>query len=127
MEGEMLSSDEIKRQIIKSTNTSIIKKKMDEKPPGISEDEQIEIGQELEKMTRTPGWAIAEQYMLNKMNLIGLATQNGSDVDKGVAKGFIEFMQWITLCIKRAESILEKEKLKYEAKNVSKDKADKDA
>ena len=114
-----LSSDEIKRQIIQSTSTSPLKRRMEERPPGISEGEQVEIGNELERMTKTSGWAIAEQYMLEKMNLVGLATQDGSDINRGIAKAFIEFMQWINLCIQRKNKILEKERLKYETKSVS--------
>jgi len=119
-----ISSDEIKRQIIKSVNTSPLKKKMNDRPPGITIGEQIEIGNELEKITKTPGWAIAEQYMLDKMNLIGLAIQDGSDVNRGVAKAFIEFMQWINLCIQRKDKILQEERTKHETKNVSKDEAE---
>lgn len=118
-----ISSDEIKRQIIKSVNTSPLKKKMNDRPPGITIGEQIEIGNELEKITKMPGWAIAEQYMLDKMNLIGLAIQDGSDVNRGVAKAFIEFMQWINLCIQRKDKILQEERTKHETKNVSKDEA----
>ncbi len=118
---QSLSSDEIKRQILKSVDTSPIKKRMDKSPPGISIGEQIEIGNELDKMTRMGGWAIVEQYMLDKMNLIGLAVQDGSDLNRGIAKAFIELMQWIKLNIDRRNKLLEQEKIKHEAKNVSKD------
>ena len=118
-----LSSDEIKRQIIKNTDTSPLAKRF-KQAPSITNGEQIEIGMELERVTKMPGWSIAEQYMINRMNLVGLATQDGSDISRGVAKAFIEFMQWIELCIQRKNELLEKENVKHEAKNVPKDEGE---
>jgi len=121
----MLTSADIKRDIIKSADSSVVKKRMEESPPSITEGEQIEIGNNLEAMTKTLGWGIIEEYMLTRMNLVGMATsEKSSDVQRGTAKGFIELMQWIQLCIKRKNFLLEREKAKYEAENVSQDEID---
>jgi len=106
-----LSSAEIKRQILISAGSSEIKKKMDENPPGVSDGEMIEIGQDLENMTKTKGWIVVESYMLRRMNLIGLALSEKENPDhKGMARGFIELMQWIDLAIRKKDDLLQKEK-----------------
>lgn len=118
-----LSSADIKREILMSAKESIVKKKM-ENPPGISEGELIDIGQKLEAVTRMQGWTYIESYMLRRMNLVGLALSDKEQPDqKGIAKGFIELMQWIQIAIEKKDEILQKEKLKYEAKSVSKDES----
>ena len=115
-----LSSAEIKRQILISADKSEIKKKMDENLPGINEGEMIEIGNELEALTRARGWNVVEAYMLRRMNLIGMVLSDKENPDqKGMAKGFIELMQWIHLTIRKRDEILEKEKQKYATKSVS--------
>ena len=119
----MLSSADIKRDIIKNAKHSPINKRMQENPPGISTGEQMEIGNNLEALTKIPGWAIAEQYMLVRMNLVNMAiSENISEVQRGVAKGFIEFMQWIQLNIERKNQLVEQERLKHEkTKDVPQD------
>ena len=109
-----LSSAEIKRQILKSAAKSDIKKRMDANPPGISEGEQIEIGNNLESLTNMAGWALVETYMLRRMDIVGLVLAGEENKDqKGIARGFIELMQWIELMITRGNEIKEKERLKY--------------
>ncbi len=120
-----LSSAEIKRQILMSASSSDIKRKMDKNPPGISEGEQIEMGNDLDAITKMRGWTLIESYMLRQMNLVGLVLSDKELPDqKGIAKAFIELMQWISLVIRRRDEILEKERLKYDTKSVPQDKAD---
>jgi len=115
-----LSSAEIKREILKQAIHSPIRKKM-EAPPGISDGELIELGNDLEGMTKSKGWILVESYMLRRMNLVGLAMADNPDPDqKGIAKGFIELMQWIQLSIQKRDEIVSKEKAKYEAKTIQK-------
>ncbi|MHC4158062.1 MAG: hypothetical protein ACYSSO_03195 [Planctomycetota bacterium] len=115
----MLSSAEIKREIIKSANTSVVAKRMKKGPPSITEGEQIELGNNLEALTKTTGWAIIEEYMLARMNLVSMAVEDKlDDMRRGVAKGFIEMMQWIHLSIKTKNILIEKERLEHESKNI---------
>ena len=108
-----------------SAGNSDIKKRMDQNPQGISDGEFIEIGNDLEAITRMRGWTIIESYMLRVMNLVGLALSEKENPDqKGIARGFIEMMQWIQLSIQRKDEILEKEKQKHVAKSVSKDETE---
>jgi len=116
-----LSSAEIKRQILMGAANSPLRKRM-EQPPGISEGELIELGNDLEAVTKQRGWTIIESYMLRRMNLVGLAMAEQPDPDqKGIAKGFIELMQWITLSIAKRNELLENERLKHETKSVPKE------
>jgi len=123
---QTIPSAEIKRQILMAADSSPVKKKMDQSPPGISEGEQVEWGNDLEAVTKMRGWVFIESYMMRRMNLVGLvmSDEKDSSTQKGVAKAFIELMQWIHLTIKRRDEILEKEKLKYEAKDVSQDEGE---
>ena len=108
-----LSSAEIKRQILMSAGQSDIKKRF-ENPPGISEGELLEIGNNLKAVTKMNGWIWIESYMLKHMNLVGLALSDKEMPDqKGIAKGYINLMQVIQLHIQKAEEIEEKERLKY--------------
>ena len=119
-----LSGAEIKRQILMSAGSSEIKRKLDANPPGISDGEYIEIGNELERVTKMPGWALIENFMIRRMNIVGLVfedTEKNKDL-KGIAKGYMELMQYIQLMIEKRDSILEKEKIKYETKNVPENK-----
>lgn len=116
------SSADIKRQILLGAKESPVKKRMD-KPEGISEGEIIEIGNALESVTKMPGWTMIESYMIRRMNLIGLVMGNQKTVDpdqKGVAKGYMELMQWIEIMVSRRNEILEKERREHgKAETVS--------
>ena len=115
----MLSSADIKRQIIQSAKGSI-RKQPKQLPEGITEGDILEIGKALESMTKTAGWAAVEEYMLKRSNLIDLAIQeNPSPLVRGTAKGYIELMQWVEHTITQKNEIQERERLKHETKNVS--------
>ena len=117
----MLSSADIKRDIIKMADTAVVQKRM-KTTTGITEGEQMELGKALEATTNTTGWAAIEEYMLARMNLVGMAVDEKlSDVQRGVAKGFIEMMQWIHWSIKQKNILIEKERLKHETENVPED------
>jgi len=112
----MLSSADIKREIIKEAANSSIRKRVESLPVGMTEEDQMEIGNALESTTKTAGWTMVESYMLTRMNLVGMAIdEKSSEVKRGTAKGFIELMQWVHLAIKQKNDILERNRLKYEA------------
>ena len=115
-----LSSAEIKRQILKSAESSTIKKKMDANPPGISDGERISMGNELESVTKMPGWLIVEAYMLRFIAM----KLNSDKYDEEVfirANAFKDLMHYIELTIQARNELLEKERLGHEAKTVSQD------
>lgn len=119
-----ISSAEIKRQILISAKDSPIKRKMAANPQGVKDGEYIEMGNDLEAITKMRGWALIETYMLRQMNLVGLVLSKEADPDqKGAAKGFIELMQWIHIIISKRDELLEQERMKYETKNVQKNEA----
>ena len=122
----MLSSADIKRQIIAEAPKSAIRKKVESLPEGMTEGDQIEIGNALEATTKTVGWSMIESYMLTRMNLVNMVvSDNSSDVARGTAKGFIEMMQWIHLAIKQKNILVEREKLKYEkAETIPEDESE---
>jgi hypothetical protein len=112
----MLSSSDIKREIIKSASTSPMKKRIAEVPDGVTEGDQVEMGNALEAVTKLAGWAIIENYMITRANVVGMAMkENVNDVTRGTAKGYIELMQWVTLSIERKNEILERERLHEES------------
>jgi hypothetical protein len=112
----MLSSADIKREIIASAATSPVRKRISEVPEGMTEGDQIEIGKALEAVTKLAGWSIIEKYMITRANVVGMAmSDNVSDTIRGIAKGYIELMQWVTLAINRKDEILEKERLHEES------------
>lgn len=120
----MLSSAEIKRQILMGAKESIVKKRM-ENPPGISDGELIEMGNDLEAVTKMKGWIWIESYMLRRMNLVGLALSDKENPDqKGIARGFIELMQYIQLSVEKKDELLTKERVKHEAKTVPKNEGE---
>jgi hypothetical protein len=121
------SSADIKRDIIEAAGkSSAIRKRVDKMvEAGISEGDQIEMGNSLETMTKTPGWAIIEQYMLVRMNLVGMAmSETVSEIQRGQAKAFVELMQYIQLIIKQKNTLMEKERLRHEAEDVPQDESD---
>ena len=112
---------EVKRQILNQASKAPFRERV-ENPPGINEGEILEMGNDLDNLTRTRGWTLVESYMLRRMNLVGLVmNDNPDDNAKGVAKGFIELMQWIQLTIQARDKIIEKEKINHEAKTISQD------
>ena len=119
----MLSSADIKRQIIDEAKNSSIRKKMERLPEGMSEGDQLEIGKALEAVTKMAGWGLIEQYMLARMNLVGMVmSEKTNEMKKGAAAGFIEMMQWIHLSIKQKNEI--QERINNETKTVSKNKGE---
>jgi len=120
-----LSSADIKRQIIQMAGSSDIKKRM-ENPPGIPEGELLDVGNEFKKLTAGKGWLYLEAYMLRRMNLVGMALSDKDNPDqRGMARGYIELLQYVELSIRKAEEIEEKERTKYaKAKNVQEDETD---
>ena len=112
----MLSSADIKREIIASASTSPLKKRIAEVPDGMTEGDQIEIGSALEATTKMAGWSIIEKYMITRANVVGMAmNDNVSEATRGIAKGYIELMQWVKLSIDRKNEILERERLNEES------------
>jgi len=120
----MLSSADLKRQILDSAATGV-RKKPKELPEGITEGDILELGKSLEGMTKMPGWAVVEDFMLRRMNLVGMAMQDtASELTRGIARGYIELMTYVERTIAHKNIIEERERLKHETKDVSKDKDD---
>ncbi len=120
-----LSSADIKRQILMSADKSEFKRKIQENLPGIDEGEMIEIGNQLEAVTKTKGWILVESFMIRRMNIVGLIYADKTDPDqKGIAKGYMDLMQWIELSIQTKNEILSKEKVKHETKDVPKNETE---
>jgi len=120
----MLSSADLKRQILDSASEGV-RKKPKELPEGITEGDILELGKSLEGMTKMPGWAVVEDFMLRRMNLVGMAMQEtASELTRGIARGYIELMTYVERTIAHKNIIEERERLKHETKDVSKDETD---
>jgi len=119
----MLPSAEIKRQIIENARDSVRKRESHEMPEGLTEDKVVEIGKALEIMTKTGGWIHLEAVMFKKADLVNMTIQgNTSELQRGVAKGYLEIIDYVARMIAEKDKILERERLQYEAKTVQKDK-----
>jgi len=116
------SSSSIKRQILKDVKIKPIREKITHRNDTDRDGEIIERGNAFEKMIATEGWQIVEAFLINKMDLMGLAVDDKSgDIEKGVARGYIALLKYIELTIDERDKILEKENLKYaKTKDVSK-------
>lgn len=113
-----LSSADIKRQILVDGSSKPKREEYRNRIQGIPDGEIIEMGNALEAMTKTKGWIYAESYLIRRMNLVGLVFDDKENADsKGLAKGFIEFMQWINHTIQAKNEIIDKENQKREVKH----------
>jgi len=110
----MLSSAEIKRQILMNADKTEIRKHIAAslETGSITEGEIIEMGQELERLVKQKGWAFVEAYMMKRMDIPGLVFGKADPDQKGVAKGYMLLMQYIHQMIKSAKELLDKEKTK---------------
>jgi len=122
----MLSSAQIKRQIIESAKTGPFRRPHEQPDNPMPPGEVIEIGKALEAVTKMAGWAIISQYMEKQEDIIGLITNDKMSeqertMKRGIAAAFIRMDQWIVRCIAEKDKILEEERLKHEAKNVQKE------
>jgi len=115
----MLNSAEIKRQILMSSDNTGIRKRLLERPDGISEDEIIEMGNALESITKQKGWNYIEAYIMNQMDIVGLVfSDDKNDAKRGGAQKLIMLMQWMDQHIKAKDDILRKRQVKEEIKET---------
>ena len=116
----MMSSAEIKRQILMSSDKSEIRKQIKNslEHGGLAEGEVIEMGQEFERLVKSKGWVYVEAYMMKRMDITGLVFGNVDADQKGVAKGYMLLMQYIHQIMKASKDLLNKEK-PNETENVS--------
>lgn len=108
----MLSSSDIKREILMASDSSDIRKKINNgiSSGGLTEGEVIEMGREFENLVKTKGWVFVEAYMMKRMNITGLVFGQADPDLKGIAKGYMLLMQYIDQIIKASKDLQEKEK-----------------
>ena len=120
-----ISGAEIKRQILGGASKSVIATKMrrdHENPHGRSDGEYIGDGKDLEALITMPGWVLVEEFMIRRMDLVGMVQNDtSSDLKRGIAKGYIELEQYIETAIRMKNEIMDKERNKYETETVQKD------
>jgi len=108
------SSADIKRQILADSekDRAEIRKKITVQLPNKDvEGEILEIGAAFEPLVQSKGWLHVETYMLRRMNLVGLAFNDTQDdgIQKGMARGYIELMQYVDQMIKARNELIAKE------------------
>jgi len=108
----MLSSADIKREILMSSNKTDIRKQISNsiENGGLTEGEIMEMGREFENLVKSKGWIFVEAYMMKRMNITGLVFGQPDPDLKGIAKGYMLLMQYIHQIIKAAKELQEKEK-----------------
>ena len=114
-----LSSAEIKRQILMNSDKSGIRAKIEQAidNQSMTEGEVIESGNAFEALTQTKGWILIESFMLRRMDITGLIfTEGDNSAQKGIARGYMELMQYIDQTIKTRDIILDKGSKKEKGK-----------
>jgi hypothetical protein len=105
-----IPAEEIKRQILMASDRTKLKEntlKRMGREGGPTQDDVIEIGQELERVCKLKGWSFIEAYMLRRMNLVGMLYEEDKDgSQKGIARGYVDLMQYIDQMIKAKDEIL---------------------
>ena len=107
-----IPAEEIKRQILMRSDATRLKEKTlkNVDKGGLTEGDVIEMGQELERLTKQRGWSFIEAYMLRRMNLVGMLYDDSDDgMQKGVARGYVDLMQYIDQMVKAKDEILQRE------------------
>ena len=108
----IIPAHEMKRQILADADMQQFRKKIYDKPNGMDEEQIVEIGNALGDMTKTKGWITVEAYLIRRMNLVGLAfSEKDNGAEKGIARGYIELMQWVhQMILLKNEIIAERER-----------------
>lgn len=119
-----LSSAEIKRQILMDSDKSGVRKRIEQaiENQSMTEGEIIETANALEALTKTKGWVYIESFMLRRMDITGLIFMEGDNsAQKGIARGYMELMQYIDQTIKARDTILDRETKKETGKAPEKE------
>jgi hypothetical protein len=102
---ESFSSASVKRQLLDNSDITGIRKKLSDTIKQDQYDKYVEIGNALELLTETPGWAILETYMM------GFVMKSlDDDSYKDLTKGFINLMRYADQMIRFKNDIIAKEK-----------------
>lgn len=108
----MLSSAEIKRQILIQSDKSGFKERWLKQPPapeGITEDEIIEMANALEALSKTKGWNYIESFMLREIDVVGVFYGESPDATKiGHGKAMIKLMHYVDQTIKARDEIIKR-------------------
>lgn len=99
----MLSSTEIKKQIIAASDISGIRKRVENTLDEGKEHDLIEQADALERLTGEKGWVYLEAYMMRIIMDCLL-----KDEQKDLAKGMINVMQYVSQIIKIRDNIFER-------------------
>jgi hypothetical protein len=99
---------ELKRQILINSEQTGIRKRVTSQG-GLDSNEIIEMGQALEEMAKTRGWAYIEAYILKNSDPIGLLFHEEDPVRKGESRALVKLMQYVDQIIKAKNDILKNE------------------
>jgi hypothetical protein len=101
----------IKRAIIEEGGRSSgIRGQLKNNAPQMSEGERIEMGEELERMTKTKGWAYIEAYIIGHCNPAQVLFSDNKDANLE-ARGMVKIMQYVNFAIEHKNAILKKEEI----------------
>lgn len=104
--NQILSSSNIKRQILAESDITGIRKRLQEKMTGDQEGTFLEIGDALESLVQHKGWTFLEAYMMKSIKEKLL----NPDEPNPYTQGFINLMHYIDGMIRVKNDILEKRK-----------------
>ncbi|MFA5385423.1 MAG: hypothetical protein WC364_12345 [Eubacteriales bacterium] len=100
---------DIKREILQSSDSTGIRKKLVSGESGLNSDDIVEMGIALENLTQQKGWSYISAYIMKNSNLVGLLFGENDPIARGKAQALILLDQWIQQTILAKNEILKKQ------------------
>ena len=104
MAQPILSSSNMKREILANSEVTGIRKRMMNELNEAQKGDYVKMGVALEALTETEGWVYLQEYMMKHIMNSVL-----NDTDDGLKKGFINIMHFIDQVIRTKNEIKAKE------------------
>ncbi|MFA5340195.1 MAG: hypothetical protein WC332_00315 [Clostridia bacterium] len=100
---------DMKREILQSSESTGIRKKLVSGETGLNSDDIIEMGNALETMTQSKGWSYVSAYIMKNSNLVSLLFGTDDPISKGKAQALVLLDQWVQQTILAKNEILKKQ------------------
>lgn len=104
-----MNSADIKREILRSSDKTGIRKRLVSGEAGLDSNDIIEIGVAFKSLVQHKGWSYVEAYILKNANPVGLLFGADDPLLRGKAQALILLMQYVQQTILAAEDLLAKE------------------
>lgn len=103
-----MNSADIKREILQSSDSTGIRKKLISGESGLNNDDIVEMGIAFEEMVKGKGWSYIETHMVQKCSPALILETDDPNV-RIAAKTCMHIMQWIDQTIRAKNNIVNKQ------------------